>query len=111
MKFLESLKLDKWYMLVLYLGVGLIASSLYFDIDFLKQRHLFGLGMGAVLVGLSFIIAETTLSTIKPPNVYTGGATWISWDEIRHNPITITLFLIGLVLVVIFGFLVVKSLI
>lgn len=111
MKFLEDLKLDKWYALVLYLGVIFIVSSLYFTVDFLKQKHLFGLGGGMALVGLSFLIAETQYSTIKPPNAYTGGPALISWKEIHHNPFTIGLFIIGLSLVGFFGFLVIKSLI
>ena len=111
MKFFENLKLDKWYAIVFYLGILFIAASLYFTIDFLEERHLFGFGFGMAIVGLSFIIAETTLSTIKPPNAYTGGAAWISWKEIHHNFFTITLLIIGLILVCIFGFLIVKSLI
>ena len=111
MKFLENLKLNKWYALVLYLGVLFIIASLYFTINFLDARYLFGLGVGMVMVGLSFLIAEKTLSTIKPPNAYTGGAAWISWKEIHHNFFTLGLLIIGLVLICIFGFLVIKSLI
>jgi hypothetical protein len=111
MKFLENLKLDKWYTLVLYLGVFFIVASLYFAIDFLKEKYLFGLGAGMVMVGLSFFIAEKTLSTIKSPNAYTGGPTWISWKEIRHNFFSVALLIIGLFLICIFGFLIIKSLI
>ena len=111
MKFLENLKLDKWYALVLYLGAFFIVASLYFTIDFLEEAHLFGLGLGMVLVGLSFLIAEKTLSVIKSPNAYTGGTALFSWKEIHHNFFTATLLIIGLLLVCIFGFLIVKSLI
>jgi len=111
MKFLENLKLDKWYALVLYLGVFFIFGSLYFTIDFLEKKHLFGLGMGMVLVGLSFLIAEKTFSKIKPPNVYTGGAALISWKEIHHNFFTIILLSIGLLLICIFGFLIIRTLV
>lgn len=111
MKFLENLKLDKWYALVLYLGVGFIVSALYFSVDFLESKHLFGLGAGMVMVGLSFLIAEQTLSTIKPPNVYTGGAALISWKEIHHNGFSFGLLLVGLTLTCTFGFLILRSLI
>jgi len=111
MKFLENLKLDKWYALVLYLGAFFIVASLCFTIDFLKEAHLFGLGLGMVLVGLSFFIAEKTFSAIKPPNAYTGSVALISWKEIHHNFFTVTLLIIGLLLVCIFSFLMIKSLI
>jgi hypothetical protein len=111
MKFLENLKLDKWYALVLYLGVGFVIASLYFNVDFLEDKHLFGLGAGMIMVGLSFLIAEKTLSTIKPPNAYTGGAALISWKEIHHNFFSIILLIVGFLLVCIFGFLVIKSLV
>ena len=111
MNLLQNLKLDKWYGIVLYLGTLSIAASLFTNITFLQPRHLFGLGLGAVLIGLSFWIAEKSMSAIKPPNVYTGGAAFLSWKEIRHNPITLILFIIGICLVGIFGYLLLKNLI
>lgn len=111
MKFLENLNLDTWWKFVLYLGVASVLSSLYFKIDFIKSKHFFGLGVGMILVGISFWIAEKHFSKIKPPNVYMGGAALISWKKIQHNPFTKILFLIGISFIVIFGFLIIKALI
>lgn len=111
MKFLENLKLNTWYGITLYLGVLLIAAAFYFNKDFLEEKHVMGLGIGMVLVGISMIMAEKHLSTIKPPNVYTGGPALLSWIEIRHNAFTMVLLIIGIGLIGLFGFLLVKGLI
>ena len=111
MKFLDAIKLDKWWKLVLYIGIGAVVASLYFQISFIENKHLFGLGIGMFLIGLSLWIAEQHFSAIKPPNVYTGPTALISWTEIRHNPVTIILFLLGLIFIGLFGFLILKNLI
>jgi len=111
MKFLENLKLDSWWKAVLYLGVGSVICSFVFKVDFIEDKHLFGLGIGMILVGISYWIAEREHSTIKPPNAYTGPAAFITWKTIKHNPVTVILLLIGLGLFGLFGFLIVKGLI
>ena len=111
MNFLEKLKLDKWYSLVLYIGLGAIVSSMYFQVDFIEPRHLFGLGLGLSLISFSFLIAEKKLSALKPPNAYTGEAALISWNEIHHNPITILILILGILLTCFFGILLIKELI
>lgn len=111
MKILENLKLDTWYGLILYIGVLMMAASLFFNVDFIQKKHLFGLGLGFLFIGLSFLIAEKHQNTIKPPNFYTGQAALISWKVIKHNPFTIIILIIGVGLTVLFGFLLVKNLI
>ena len=111
MKILENLKLDKWWVFVLYLGVGANVAALMFQVDFIEERHLFGLGIGLIMIGLSFWIAEEKFSRIKPPNVYTGGVALISWTEIRHNWFTNILLIAGVGITGLFGFLIIKDLI
>jgi len=111
MKFLENLKLDSWWKAVLYLGVGAVICSFIFKVDFIETKHLFGLGIGMILIGISYWIAEKEFSHIKPPNAYTGPAAFMTWKSIKHNPITVLLLLGGLGLVGLFGFLIIKRLI
>lgn len=111
MKILENLKLDTWWGVVLYLGVLLIAASFFFKVDFLEEKHLFGLGLGMVLVGIAHWIALRHVSTFKPPNFYTGGAALLQWREIRHNFLSILILIIGLGLILLFGFQIIKNLI
>ena len=112
MNFLNNLlKLGKWYAIVLYVGIGFMFASIYFKINFIEEKHLFGLGVGMFMIGISFFKAEKGKSAIKPPNAYTGGALLFSWKEIRHNPVTKFLLIIGVLLCFPFGFLIIKSLV
>src|SRR5690606_16959396 len=100
----KNLKLDAWWGMVFYLGVGAIVSSFFFQIDFIESKHLFGLGLGMILIGLSFWMAERKLSKIQPPHFSTGGSALLfSWNEIRHNPITLIVLFIGGAMVCFFG--------
>lgn len=107
----ENFKLDSWWKAVFLLGVAGIASALLFKPDFIQQKHLFGFGLGMVLVGIAYWIAEKEYSTIKPPNAYTGPAALMTWKVIKHNPVTVILLLTGLGLICLFGFLIIKGLV
>jgi hypothetical protein len=104
MKILENLKLDKWYGLVLYLGVALISASLLFKPEFIEQKHAFGLGLGMILIGLAYVMSETLDNQIAY-----GGILTLKYN--KHNVVTIILILLGLGLVGLFGFKIVESLI
>ena len=108
---LENLKLDCWWKALFYLGVAGIASSFLFKPDFVQPKHLFGLSLGLMIVGISFWIAEKTFSAIKPPNAYTGGVAILSQKKTCHSLITVILLIVGFVLIGLFGFLIVKDLI
>ena len=102
MEFLNALKLNTWWSVVLWLGlVAILIASLY-DIDFLANNHLFGLGIGLVLVGLSYTIAEGSFSFIKPPNAYTGGAMQITQRILEHSPVTYITLGTGIVVTILF---------
>jgi len=104
MNLLEKLKLDRWYGIVLYLGVMLLASSFYFetDLDFVEKKHLFGLGM--ILIGIAYIMSEKYLHEIAHGGMF-------SIPINKHNPVSIILIIIGIGLIGFFGFLIVKGLI
>ena len=104
MNILQNLKLDRWYGIVLYLGALLVLASLIQNIDFLEKKHLFGLGVGMVLIGLAFFIAEKVASTLAY-----GGL--LSTIIIKHNLVTKLMLALGFVLIVIFGSLIIYSLI
>ncbi|MBI1803554.1 MAG: hypothetical protein HY033_01825 [Ignavibacteriae bacterium] len=110
MNILNNLKLDKWYGIVLYLGTLSVAASLFTKVSFVESKHLFGIGIGGILVGLSFWIAEKDNSAIKPLNTYTGPAALLTWKEIRHSSLTIIILVIGICLLFLFGYLIIKEL-
>lgn len=104
MKLLENLKLDRWYRIVLYLGVALIASTLFFKIEFLEQKNIFGLGIGMIIIGVAHIMSERHISEIAYGGILT--------TEIKkHNCVSMLLIIIGIGLIGIFGFKVILSLI
>lgn len=111
MNIFENLKFDKWYAIVLYTGILLIASSLFFKIDFLNSKHLFGCGIGFFLIGISFWIAEKTISIFKEANIRTGGPGILHTKIIKHSFTSIVILAGGIGLSLYFGWLIIKSLI
>tara|TARA_R110000751_G_scaffold233433_1_gene334251 strand:- start:164 stop:472 length:309 start_codon:yes stop_codon:yes gene_type:complete len=101
---LENLKLDRWYGIVLYLGVALIAASLLFKPKFIEQKHVFGLGIGMIIIGIAYIMSEKYWNKLAIDGM-------LSTKINKHSFITKTMIVIGLALVVLFGFLLVKGLI
>ena len=110
MSFLENLKLDSWWGITLYLGVLSCIGAVFLKVDFLNEKHLFGLGIGLILIGISHVIAYRHRSEFKPANAYTGGAGLLQWREIRHSMSTIILFILGLLISLPFGILIVIGL-
>lgn len=104
MKLLENLKLDSWWSILLYLGIAIIAASLFVTVDFLEKKHLMGLGIGVFLVGFSYKMAEKYIHSRE-----IGGI--LSTKIIKHNFITVVLLLVGIVMISFFGFKLVKGLI
>lgn len=111
MKILENLKLDTWFGVMLYVGVLMMAASIFVDITFLEEKHLFGLGMGMFVFGLSFRMAEKYQNTFNPPHLDTGPATFFEWKVIKHNTFSIITLIIGLGLICLFGVMVLIDLI
>lgn len=104
MKLLENLKLDRWYGIVLYLGVALISASLFLTPEFVAQKHLFGLGVGMLLIGIGYVMSEKYMHEIAYGGI-------ISHKINKHNFASIILIAIGVGLVGLFGFKLVQSLI
>mgnify|MGYP000088384364 CR=1 FL=1 len=104
MKLLENLKLDKWYGIVLYLGVALITASLFFKPEFLNLKHIFGLGIGMIVLGIAHIMSERHMSEIAYGGILTTKMN-------QHNFTTIILIIIGIGLIGLFGFKIIQSLI
>jgi len=77
---------------------------LLFKVEFLEEKHIFGLGLGLFMVGLSFTMAEGYYNKF-----ISGGI--LSWPVIKHNPVSVIILIIGIALILLFGFLIIKGLI
>ena len=109
--FFNNLKIDKWWKGILWLSIFFILSSFFFSPNFLKSKHLFGFGLGLLFIGFSYWVSEKTQSQIKPANAYTGNAGIITYKYIKHDLVTIILLTLGIILSILFGFLIIKNLI
>jgi len=101
---LGKMKIDVWWKAVLILGIFATASSLIFEITFIENRHLFGFGLGMIFVGIAQWMAWKVVSQIA-----FGGI--LSTRVIKHDVISIIILIIGIVLILLFGFLIVRGLI
>lgn len=104
MSSLEKILIERWYNIILLLGVGLIGHSFVFEIIFLNRKHLIGLGIGLILIGLSLNIARKYFYT-----PYSNGL--IQKEDILHTWYTKLVLIFGVVIVTVFLTLLIKSLI
>lgn len=111
MKILEKLNLDTWWSVVLYLGVLSCIGASTLQINFISEKHLFGLGIGLILIGVAHLIAYRNFSEFKPANAYTGGPGLLQWNAIKHSIPSIVLFVLGIIVSAVFGFLIIMELI
>ncbi len=95
---------DIWWKAVLILGVLTTIGSIMFEADFIENKHLFGFGLGMIFIGIAQWMAWKTVS--QP---IFGGI--ISTKIIKHNIISFIILFIGIGLIGLFGFLIVKGLI
>lgn len=93
---IEKIKLNKWYGIVLYIGILAAGFSLINSNDLLSRKHLMGLGLGCIFVGLSFFIAQ------KRENYPAQGGI-LYRDFTKHSWITIPILLFGIFLIGFFG--------
>ncbi|HTG66095.1 MAG TPA: hypothetical protein VL859_06950 [Flavobacterium sp.] len=97
-------KIDTWWKAVLILGIIACVGTATINIEFIERKHLFGFGIGLILIGFSHWIAWTTVNSFEQ-----GGA--LSWQIIKHNFITIILLFFGIILTGLFVFFIIKGLI
>ncbi|MCW5875499.1 MAG: hypothetical protein KIS85_01335 [Anaerolineales bacterium] len=101
--FLKGLIIDSWYKAFVYIGGLVFISSLFVEIKGttnLTNGQLQAISSGIILLGLGEWKNHKTKSTIKPPNVYTGPAAFISWTEWDPDLLGLLLDFLGLILVV-----------
>ncbi len=97
-------KIDTWWKAILILGILSTIGAATIQIPFIERKHLFGLGLGLICIGISYWMALKYVSSM-----HLGGI--LSTKVIRHDFISIIILIIGLVLTALFGYLIVKKLI
>ena len=97
-------KIDIWWKAVFMLGVIACIGAAIFDINFIERKHFFGLGLGMILIGLGYWKAWKTFSQFQHGGI-------LSWQDYKHDFLSIFLIIIGIVLIGIFGFFIIRALI
>lgn len=97
-------KIDTWWKALLLLGILATVGSMVFKSDFVKNNHLFGLGLGLIMIGIAHWIAWVNISTFAMGGI-------LQTKIIKHNIASIILLIIGIGFAGLFLFLIVKGLI
>ena len=106
MDYIKWLNIDNWWKVVLWLGVSLCIISLLFDIDIVSTKHLLGLSIGLIIIGLSMFGAQVNCVQLMPElHGYAQG------HITRHNAITRICLIVGVILTVLFLVLIILRLI
>ncbi|RPA66848.1 hypothetical protein EF405_18860 [Cyclobacteriaceae bacterium YHN15] len=100
----KQFNIDIWWKAVLMLGILTVSGASLFQIEFLENRHLFGLGLGLILIGLGFWKSYKTLSQISTRGI-------LSYKIHKHDFTSIFLIVIGILVTGFFGFLLINGLI
>ena len=100
---IEKFKVDKWYGIVLYIGILAAGTSLVKGDELLSRKHLLGFGGGCILTGLSFFIAQK-----RENYLHNGGILYR--DITKHSWITTLILLLGIFLLGYFGIKIFKDL-
>ena len=104
MDYIKWLSIDHWWKVVLWIGVSLCIISLLFDIDIVSTKHLLGLSIGLIIIGLSMFGAQVNCVQLKLHGYAQGHIT-------RHNTITRICLIFGVILTVLFLVLIILRLI
>lgn len=105
MKVVDSFKIDEWWKAVLICGIALIAVGLLFEIEILNRKHLIGVGIGMVIIGLSnWICIKTVVKEYGNKGFFTGQLP-------VHNTYSKIMQAIGIVISIGFGALLIWGLI
>jgi len=101
--FIEKIKVDKWYGIVLYIGLLAAGISLVKGDDFLSRKHLLGFGAGCIFTGLSFFIAQKRENFSNQEGI-------LFRDITKHTWITALILIMGIFLLFFFGIRIFKEL-
>ena len=95
----SSLKLDKWYKVLTYVGGILLILSFFFEVKGITNSQLQLLSGGIFFLGMGEWKNHKTDSWIKPPNAYTGQTALITRTEWRPDLIGLLFDIIGITLI------------
>lgn len=105
MDFIKLFNIDNWWKAVLWIGIALCGIVLIFDVKIVEAKHLLGLGLGLIIIGISVFGAQKYCVQKIPgfEGLFEGHIT-------QHNTITRCGVIIGSIMSVVFLFQIIKGL-
>ena len=98
--FFKSLKIDAWYIVLVYLGGLLLLFSVFVPAQWVTNKQMILVSSGMLLIGLGEWKNHKWYGQIKPPNAYTGPAAFIQTEIRQANLVGIILVVIGVILII-----------
>ncbi|MDD5639151.1 MAG: hypothetical protein PHO28_04600 [Candidatus Pacebacteria bacterium] len=101
-EFLKNLNINKWYKVLIYLGLLLFMFSLFIDIKWLTNKEIGLLGLAFLFIGLGEWKNEKVAIEFKQPNAYTGPACILQYPIRKPDVLGWCLLIVGFVFLVLF---------
>lgn len=83
--------IEEWWEVITLIGAAFFVASLFFDANYINMKHLAGLGFGLMITGISCWCSIKTVYKKVEGGMFTG-------KIVRFNSVTISLFIIGLLI-------------
>jgi len=96
----KGLSLDVWYKVLVYLGGIALVLAFFLEVKGISNLQLQMLSGGLFFFGLGEWKNHKTISWIKPPNAYTGGAAVMRRTVREQDVVGILFDLLGIALLV-----------
>lgn len=106
MDFLKWLEINTWWKAIFWLGVVIGGLALSIRIQLLDARHLLGLSVGLIVIGLSIFAAQKD-AIVPTPEL--GG--FFQGKITQHNILTSIFLLIGFIVTILFMILIIIDLV
>jgi hypothetical protein len=98
--FFKELKVDSWYKAIVYIGGAALLVSFFTDVKGITNIQLQLLAGGFFFLGIGEWKNHKKLTTIKPPNAYTGPAAYITYTLWKPDIIGLLFDLTGIALAI-----------
>jgi hypothetical protein len=104
----KDLKLDSWYKAFVYIGGAVLIISFFIEVKGITNTQLQLLSGGTFLIGIGEWKNHKVVSTIKPPNAYTGPAAYLEYTIRKPDFLGALFDILGIILILVFVWNIVK---
>ena len=87
--------IEEWWEVLTLIGFLCVAAFFVLDAHFIEMKHLLGLGIELIIIGVSCWASLVTKYKEAPGGLFIGKA-------VKLNPITMTLVVIGAIITLLF---------